>query len=252
MLKPYYSFTTYKDAEDLKRLDFIVDAINSLNNPQAKVLDIGCGNGNISMALGSLGYNVTGVDIDIVSIEKANAKNNLPNVSFRILDANSFKLNDEYDAIVCSEVLEHLTDPAELLQSIYRILKPNGILAATVPNGTGPRELLITRPVLWFQKKGIGNVILGLKRVLGYSNSTLQSSNPDLTHVQFFRAGSFARMLQSVGFKKKKWSNAGFIEKVFPFSWFSRRIYFLQKMDCVVADYVPTQMSSGFYTSWTK
>ena len=76
MRKPYYSVTTYKDAEDLKRLDFIVDAVNSLNNPQAKVLDIGCGNGNISMALGSLGYNVTGVDIDTVSIEKANAKNN--------------------------------------------------------------------------------------------------------------------------------------------------------------------------------
>lgn len=74
MNKLYYSQTTYKDAEDLKRLDFIVDSIQKLGLPNAKVLDVGCGNGNISMALGSIGFNVVGVDIDAISIQKANEK----------------------------------------------------------------------------------------------------------------------------------------------------------------------------------
>ena len=64
MSKEYVKFTTYSDIEDLKRLDFIVNSIKALNNPEAKILDIGCGNGNISLALGSIGYHVTGVDID--------------------------------------------------------------------------------------------------------------------------------------------------------------------------------------------
>lgn len=96
----YIKHTTYSDIEDLKRLNFIVKSIAGLNNPEAKILDIGCGNGNISLALGSIGYHVTGVDIDQMSINTASSRNTFSNVKFEVLDANSFSMNDAFDAVV--------------------------------------------------------------------------------------------------------------------------------------------------------
>lgn len=252
MSKSYHKFTTYKDAEDLKRLDFIVQSIEAIGKPDARILDVGCGNGNISMALGSLGYRVLGVDIDPTSIEKAKLANPFDNVKFDILDANAFAMKDEFDAIVCSEVLEHLNDPIELVQSIHNILKKEGVFVATVPNGWGPRETIITKPMQWLHRNNLDKPMLKFKKALGYANHTLQSSNPDLTHVQFFGAGAFQKMMHRVGFKPLQWQNADFVERVFPYSWFTRRIYALQKLDCQVADYLPRQLSSGFYTSWVK
>jgi 2-polyprenyl-3-methyl-5-hydroxy-6-metoxy-1,4-benzoquinol methylase len=252
MTKPYYSYTNYKDVEDFKRLDFIVDAIKNLKKSDIKILDIGCGNGNISLALGSLGYSVTGVDIDSTSIENARKINNFKNVQFKVLDANAFDVKDEFDAIVCSEVLEHLENPSELVQSIFSILKKDGILVATVPNGWGPREVLITKPMQWLHKNKMDTAILKFKKILGYSNHTQQSSNPDLTHVQFFTAGNFKKTLENAGFRQLQWDNADFIERVFPYSWLTRRIYSLQKLDCTLADYIPKQLTSGFYTAWIK
>jgi ubiquinone biosynthesis O-methyltransferase len=164
MEKSYRAATTYSDIEDIKRLDFIVNSIKAMNNPEARILDIGCGNGNISLALGSLGYNVTGVDIDQMSIDTASGRNKYSNVKFEVLDANSFVMNDAFDAVVCSEVLEHLSKPYELLESIYRILKPGGVFVATVPNGYGPREMLITRPMQWQVNIILIKGLLHLKR----------------------------------------------------------------------------------------
>jgi SAM-dependent methyltransferase len=252
MNKLYYPQTTYKDAEDLKRLDFIVDSIQKLGLPNAKVLDVGCGNGNISMALGSIGFNVVGVDIDATSIEKAKEKNTFQNIEFKIIDANSFSMNDEFDAVVCSEVLEHLEVPSDLVGSIYRILKPGGILVATVPNGWGPREVLITKPMQWLHKNKFDWPILLLKKLMGYSNTTRQSSNPDLTHIQFFSFSAIQKLMLVKGFNLIQFDNADFLERIFPYSFLTRRIYFLQKLDCNVADYIPKFLTSGFYTSWTK
>lgn len=251
-MKSYYAQTNYKDVEDFKRLDFIVNAVNRLNNKQAKVLDIGCGNGNISRALGSIGYLVTGVDIDETSVETAKSLNTFSNVNFKVYDANAFALGDEFDAIVCSEVLEHLTTPEDLVASIYRILKPGGVFVATVPNGYGPREVLITKPMQWLTRNKLDAPMNAFKRILGYNATTHQSSNPDLTHIQFFSVGGFKKLISNMGFQLVQFNNADFLERIFPYSFLTRRIRFLQTLDCWVADFLPKQLTCGFYTAWTK
>lgn len=248
----YYSFTTYKDIEDLKRLDFIVNAIKKINKPNISIIDIGCGNGNISLALGSLGFNVTGVDIDKASIDKANSINTLPNVQFKIADASTFTIDNNYDAVVCSEVLEHLDKPWELAEQIFKILKPNGVFVATVPNGQGPREILITRPMQWLHRKNWDKPIISFKKFLGYDSATLQSSNEDLTHIQYYTVNSFTAVLTKVGFKNTQWNNADFVERIFPYSILTKRIPILQKIDCALANHIPKQLTCGFYTAWTK
>ncbi|MFN4083029.1 MAG: class I SAM-dependent methyltransferase [Bacteroidia bacterium] len=250
--KTYHSQTNYKDVEDFKRLDFIVNEIAKINNPNAKILDIGCGNGNISLALGSLGYNVKGIDIDETSVKTASSRNKFSNVSFEVYDANQFEMGDIFDAIVCSEVLEHLITPEQLVKSILKILKPGGIFVATVPNGLGPREVLITKPMQWLTKNKFDGPINFIKKLLGYNATTHQSSNPDLTHIQFFTVGSFKKLIGGNGFKLISFKNADFIERIFPYSFLTRRLRFLQTLDCFIADFLPKQLTCGFYTSWTK
>jgi 2-polyprenyl-3-methyl-5-hydroxy-6-metoxy-1,4-benzoquinol methylase len=252
MVHEYHKYTSYKDVEDLKRLDFIVDSVKSIKNPKAKILDVGCGNGNISMALGSLGYNVLGVDIDRSSIDKASANNTFSNVRFEVYDANAFGMKEEFDAIVCSEVLEHLKQPEQLVESLYSLLKKDGVFIATVPNGWGPRELFITKPMQWLHTKKLDQPLFKLKRILGYSGGTLQSSNPDLTHIKFFTRSTLKRMMHNAGFKPYRFQNADFVERVFPYSMLTRRMVALQKLDCKVSDFLPHQLSSGIYSSWKK
>lgn len=248
----YVSYTNYKDIEDINRLIFIVKSIEGINKKEIKILDIGCGNGNISLALGSLGFAVTGVDIDKTSVENAVKRNKFSNVQFQILDANTFNLNAQFDAVVCSEVLEHLEQPSELLKSIFQIIKPGGILVATVPNGWGPREILVTRPMQWLAHNNWDSPLLLLKKLLGYPNATKQSSNPELSHIQFYSVSSIKKTIGNAGFQLQQFKNADFIERVFPYSFLTRRIKVLQKIDCWFARFVPHQLTSGFYTSWEK
>lgn len=251
-MKEYHKQTNYQTVEEFKRLDFIVGEVQKNAPANGKILDIGCGNGNLSMALGSLGYNVKGIDVDATSIATATAKNTFTNVVFEVADANKFTINDEYDLIVCTEVLEHLDTPTELVQSAYRILKPGGTMVVTVPNGFGPRETLMTKPMQWMMRKGHAKTLVNIKRFFGYKHATEQSSNPDLTHTQFFTRRSLFAMMEGAGFKPMAFGKGDFLEFVFPISLLTNRIKALQRLDTKVADYLPAGFTNCFYTSWKK
>ncbi len=252
MSKEYYSYTSYSDVEDLKRLDFIVAQVNSLGKVGAKIIDIGCGNGNISLALGSLGYDVLGVDIDAHSIANAQKKNTFEKVRFEVLDVSKLTVTEKYDAVICSEVLEHLEAPAQMVQLIAKMLNQDGVFVATVPNGFGPREVLITRPMQWLTARKLDKGITALKKFLGYNATTLQSSNEDLTHIHFFTYAALTRMMNNEGFVSFQYQNGDFLERIFPISLLTKRIRLLQKFDCWMIDFLPRQLSGGFYTSWKK
>ncbi len=245
-------FTEFTEVVDIKRLNFISDIIQEYCKPGARILDIGCGNGNIARGIGSLGYNVTGIDFSNSAINYAQSKNKLPNVTFAVRSAEEVTMQENYDAIICSEVLEHLHQPSSLVQTIARILRPGGVLVATVPNGTGPREMLVTRPVQAMNKTWMGKVIAESKKMMGYANSTVQSHSEDLTHVQFFTRTEISGLIASEGFELLKFRHSNSIEKVFPYSMLTRHIKSLSKLDNAMADYLPSMFSSGFNTAWIR
>ena len=243
----------YTQVEDLKRMNFIVNQVLQNTSKDAKVLDVGCGNGNMSLALGANGCQVLGVDISPKAIFYAQKRNPYPNVFFAVKDVNTLIANSKkYDAIVCSEVLEHLDRPEKLLQELCKLLTPNGVLVVTVPNGKGPRERLVTRPVQWLyaHQPRLWNVLTHLKSTLGYQNTTTQSLAADLQHVQFFSRKALHKLAQAEGFEIHTWQSANFMEAVFPFSFFTKRWKALQRLDCQLADKLPTSWSSGFYMVW--
>ena len=245
----------YNRIADRKRVDFIARVLENSISREGRVLDVGCGNGVISRHLGKLGFNVTGVDVSEKTIEKARSLTDLPNVVFMKKSAEELVASGEkYDAIVCSEVLEHLSDPGALLRVLHASLADNGKLIVTVPNGNGPREALVTKPVLRMRSKqsGMWRFIVRVKKMLGYEGTTVQSAADNLDHIQFFSRKDIENLLSANRFRVTTFGKANFVEDVFPFSFFARRIVLLQRLDCKIADLLPYQCTGGFFTASEK
>lgn len=251
----FTNYSQYTSQIDIKRLCFIHKNLEKTLSRKGKVLDVGCGNGNISRHLGYLGYEVLGVDISDKSIELARSLNNLPNVQFEVKSAEELKAGEaRFDAIICSEVLEHLHDPGSLLDELYELLNDEGILIVTVPNGMGPREVFVTRPMQQIMNKEgfMKNFILKFKRMLGYQGTTIQSAADNLDHVQFFTRSRLEKLSKRKNFQIVQFGKTNFVEDVFPFSLLTRKIKFLQKVDCYIADILPHYFTGGFNTVWVK
>lgn len=249
------NFSRFTNIADIKRLKFITSAFQKYLPVNASILDIGCGNGNISMHLGEFGFKVHGIDISPKAVAVAKQENKLPNVTFEVMDAEDLLFSKtKYDGIVCSEVLKHLYLPSELLQVVHEILKDEGVLIVTVPNGLGPRELLVTRPMQFLQRhfKFLWSFLTKFKKLLGYKGTTVQSAADNLSHVQFFTKWSLKKLADKNFFKILKFRNGDFVADVFPFSLLAKRIKSLQKLDCQIADLLPYPFTSSFFSIWTK
>lgn len=94
-------------------------------------LDIGCGNGSRLLKMKRLGWDVTGVELNLKGYQECK-KNNL-NVFNDTLENLKFKKNS-FDVIYISHVIEHVANPNEILRIVKNILKPNGQLLIKTPN----------------------------------------------------------------------------------------------------------------------
>lgn len=116
-----------------------------LKKPNQKILDIGCGAGTLSLYLANKGHNVLGLDISSKAIKeclKSKKALGLNNVDFRTLDFLAMKTKNRYDAVLFTEVIEHLEDDSKALGSIHNFLKPSGIMILSTPSDTAPLHKL--------------------------------------------------------------------------------------------------------------
>jgi SAM-dependent methyltransferase len=111
-----------------------------MNSGSYSIIDIGCGTGELlsHLAVEFSPHNLLGLDISKVGILKA--QENYPNLNFALIEVNdegfsSKAMKSAAEIIVCSEVLEHLEEPKEILRFISNNLLANGVLIVTVPAG---------------------------------------------------------------------------------------------------------------------
>ncbi len=94
------------------------------------LLDVGCGRGDFLMRASRCGYDVTGVDFDPETIDIARSRGMQAYVS----DINNLSHLPQYDVVTLSHVIEHVKDPVQSINQIYKRLKPGGYLYISTPN----------------------------------------------------------------------------------------------------------------------
>ncbi|CRL06356.1 CLUMA_CG018882, isoform A [Clunio marinus] len=107
-----------------------------------KILDVGCGAGVLSEPLGLYGAEVVGIDPSKDLIEAANnhlsktKETHKLNVSYysETIEEHVMKYREKYDAIIASEVVEHVVDKKAFLKSCIEALKPGGSIFVTTLN----------------------------------------------------------------------------------------------------------------------
>ena len=103
-----------------------------------RVIDLGCGMGFYLMLMGrTRAVAPYGLDRERTRLRRAQAEVSAARLVEADLEALPFA-PAAFDKILLSEVLEHLVDDADALQTIFRLLKPGGILAISVPHANYP------------------------------------------------------------------------------------------------------------------
>ncbi|WP_426448997.1 class I SAM-dependent methyltransferase [Paenibacillus sp. S-38] len=96
-----------------------------------RILDIGCGTGDLAWEIARSGAHVTGIDSSEAMVAQAAAK--YPSLSFRVDDAQTFRLQPEeapYDAIFSNAALHWIRRPADAARSMALALRSGGRLVA--------------------------------------------------------------------------------------------------------------------------
>ncbi len=94
------------------------------------VLDLGCAGGFMAEALARRGANVTGIDPakDAVAAAQDHAAQEGLSISYDVGVGESLPYDDgAFDAVVCVDVLEHVSDLDKVLSEMHRVLRPGGM-----------------------------------------------------------------------------------------------------------------------------
>lgn len=101
---------------------------------RGRVLDAGCGGGNMARAIKQArpDLDVKGVDLSRAGVE--NARRHAGGVDFEVGDVERLRYPDRsFDAVVMFDVLEHLERPQRALSEVARVLKPGGVFHVAQP-----------------------------------------------------------------------------------------------------------------------
>jgi len=167
------------------------------------ILDIGCATGALLSFLRSRGWRVTGVEISPCG-EYARNERKL-DVRSLPLEENNF-VNDGFDAVLASHLIEHLNDPRSFLTETHRILKNEGRIFITTPNIGG------------FQARITGG---------GWRSAIFD-------HLYLFSARTLPQMLKSAGFAIEGW-----------YTWGGLAAGLAPKMVKNVADFLAKRLNLG-------
>lgn len=254
----------------VKRLRFIVEHIEKerirlgVEPGRFRILDLGCGTGTyITIPLANLGYEVTGLDTDGASIERAleNAViTGSPKIQFHCgrLEESDFS---PFHFVISSEVIEHQQAPVEFLRIVHSRLSSDGVLILTTPNGSGYYEI----------ESWIAGLLPGLPRMAdhlersvirafgsqarkirhraeyggldpvrdGIRNRLEQSSlAANLKHNQRFSARELRNLVRSEGFKIVAFRNNTFLAGNI-FNALVRSSDLVLRLNSLIADYLP-------------
>ena len=131
------------------------DLLVPLNaRPGERVLDAGCGTGQLTAEIAQFGAEVVGIDASPDMI--ATARQNFPHVQFEIADATALSYRNEFDVVVSNAALHWVRDQPSAIASIARALKPRGRLVSEM-GGRGNLNHLLAAIYRALRQLGVGS-----------------------------------------------------------------------------------------------
>lgn len=246
----YLRLTEFADSPfQRNRLHCIVELlrISSPKPPrERKILEIGCGTGNVAIPLAGLGYPVKAIDIDPASIRVAKEKNPFDNLTLAVLPMEQ-ENPAAFDVVILTEVLEHIPDAEGFMQALCSRMKPDSLLLLTVPNGRGISELFF-RPAYRLKSRGRGlTLIARVRRLLG--TRELTTANVNTPHLHFFTRKRLTEIFKNNHLLVLRFQRIFFIwtllESLFSARWLPET---LARMDYALARKIhPAFSSTWFY-----
>lgn len=144
-------------------------AIQKFASPGSRVLDLAAAQGNFSLALAELGYDVTWNDLRVDLIDYVKQKHEKGIIHYAPGNAFELGIQDYFDVVLIAEVIEHMAYPDDFLRKVASLVKPGGHIIMTTPNGgyfrnTLPRFSDCEDPSqfenIQFQPDGDGHIFL--------------------------------------------------------------------------------------------
>ncbi|MFT6898424.1 MAG: 2-polyprenyl-6-hydroxyphenyl methylase/3-demethylubiquinone-9 3-methyltransferase [Paraglaciecola sp.] len=110
------------------RTDFISQYADGLEGKV--ILDVGCGGGILAESMARAGAQVTGIDMgeEPLQVARLHGLESQLNVDYQLSTAEQFAQSHpgQYDIVTCMEMLEHVPDPASVIQACSALVKPGG------------------------------------------------------------------------------------------------------------------------------
>jgi len=119
------------------RMDFIRSHVDLSG---MEVLDVGCGGGILTEALAREAASATGIDLAAASLSTArlHAESEGLSVNYRLVPVEELAASEpaHFDVVTCMEMLEHVPDPAAIVQACATLVKPGGWVFFSTLNRT--------------------------------------------------------------------------------------------------------------------
>ena len=119
------------------RLGYVAERVQLRD---AAVLDVGCGGGLLSEALAQAGAKVTAIDLapNLLKVARLHGLESGIKVDYREMPVETLAEQSpaSFDAITCMEMLEHVPEPASIIEACAKLLKPGGRLFLSTLNRT--------------------------------------------------------------------------------------------------------------------
>jgi 2-polyprenyl-6-hydroxyphenyl methylase/3-demethylubiquinone-9 3-methyltransferase len=117
------------------RLNYLSQKVNLAGK---KVLDIGCGGGILAEAMARHGADVTAIDLAeaSLSVARLHQLESGLDIDYRNISAEALAEQEagSFDVVTCLEMLEHVPDPASVVQACASLCKPGGLVAFSTIN----------------------------------------------------------------------------------------------------------------------
>lgn len=233
-----------------KKLRYFLHELKPLEGTYATVLDFGCGNGTaVTQYLSSLFLRVVGVEHDPDCLEYS--KRTLPCVQ---VYSTMLALEPEsFEAIICSDVLEHLLYPVTTLLAFGELLKPNGFIIGSIPNGHGLFELenRLYRSRAGLRLSQAFEILLNPWRLFRPKRSDVPYNN-DSPHVQFFSLDEFFDLVDEAGFYISDFRNGTLLGSPPITAHILEKSQWLMNMNGYVADHLKPRYASTWLFKLVK